>query len=59
MPAVPDLTALAQRIDRHADEADARGSHERADELRRLATALRAKHAQRAVGRITRRRLSA
>ena len=47
MQTVPDLLTLARRIDGYADDADERQSHSRADELRELAAALRAKHSQR------------
>jgi len=36
-----DLIALARRVDAYADEADARGNYQRAQELRQLARALR------------------
>ena len=39
----PDAIALALRVDGYAEDADARGNHRRAAELRRLADALRAK----------------
>jgi hypothetical protein len=38
-----DLIALARRVDAYADEADARGNYQRAQELRQLARALRGK----------------
>ena len=38
-----DLIALARRVDAYADEADARGNFQRAQELRQLARALRNK----------------
>ena len=39
-----DLMALARRVDRHADEADARGHDVRAARLQQLAGALRVKN---------------
>jgi hypothetical protein len=48
---VPDLLALARRIDAHADAAWFRGNDQRAAELSALAVALRAKHYQRLADR--------
>jgi len=47
-----DLIILARRVDTYADEADTRGGHQRAAELRQLARALRTKDT------VGRRRLS-
>ena len=54
MQTVPDLLTLARRIDGYADDADERQSHARADELRELAAALRAKHSERVRTRVAR-----
>ena len=48
---MPDLLALAKRIDAHADSAWFRGNDQRAAELSALAIALRAKHYQRLADR--------
>jgi hypothetical protein len=48
---MPDLLALAKRIDAHADSAWFRGNDQRAAELTALAIALRAKHYQRLADR--------